>query len=142
MTITTTKTICDVTGKETPTLPLVLPNHNCDTGLLAFDISHDGAILMLRKMAANSSYCLSVLRESSELTRKETHSPEPTHHPGPIEWRFSHKDYEDHIDKIRKQAARECIEIMQSEVNRIIYQGPYFEPERNITERIIKAFGL
>lgn len=60
--------ICDVTGAEDPCLDLTLPNHNFDTGQMEFHLSHIGAVQLIRKMVANSSYCLGVLREASNAT--------------------------------------------------------------------------
>lgn len=133
MTTITARTVCDVTGEEVPTLRAQIgPSHQ-------YDLSHEGAISLLQGVSLPNreaqTYIIARCRPSDL-------PGEPLNGSEPIEWQFSRSAYEKKIDATRKQAARECLEIMQSEVNRIIYQGPYFEPERNITERILKAFGL
>lgn len=134
MTITTTKTLCDVTGKEVPTLTLrtVGPCLKAEHRGLQFDLSHEGAVEAIRRICA-SPYG-SVADDAMILLRTAKLSvpsqPQTT-------------CIEDMMGDNRKQAARECLEIVKA----VLSNGDSSSRHPAllgdfITTDITKAFGL
>lgn len=180
MTITTTKTLCDVTGKEVPTKVVVAPIHASMFGATEyvnqrFDLSHDGAIKTIERLLVYANRCgedtpkvvgrvLNNLRE--KVTAGVTIPAEPLNGSEPLTWHFSDKamrvhdskirneayslgceisvrEYNDELDKARKQAARECLEIVKA----VLSNGDSSSRHPAllgdfITTDITKAFGL
>ena len=159
MIITTTKTLCDVTGKEVPTKVVVAPIHASMFGATEyvnqrFDLSHDGAIKTIERLLVYANRCgedtpkvvgrvLNNLREKVTAGQTQPYyhqvTTEPLNGSEPIEWQFSRSAYEKKIDATRKQAARECANLA---VDVLCKGTPPSNPAQTVYDAITKAFGL
>jgi len=135
MTITSVRRICDVTGKEVPTLKLEVGEFH------TYDLSHEGAIELLGKITSpplDNGAGTAVVVEIGRI--KAYRPPEATAEQ--LAFVVPDGRAKAAFEKVRKQAARECLEIVCS-ISQREEPTPVTSAFRSfVRERITKAFGL
>ena len=106
-----------------------------------FDLSHEGAMIVLKRLMSYSASVESVpaaVMQVLEVARGRmmTMPPSP---PEPRSWNFSDKDMKQYGEDHRKQAARECANLA---VDVLCKGTPPSNPAQTVYDAITKAFGL